>query len=165
MSQSESREYVVETSWRISLGSFLQKLCQSPEYKMSLKIFTFGDGATHGVRGEMGGEKPPRTSLALGRVNYKLVSPDWFLYSVGVFRHIFNCITHLIIASVIFQVFSDLNMVRTESQHPSWHLIKHFMYLLICPGVEFIFLTNEWCCDSRFPLPPSLKTEGTFSQF
>lgn len=72
--------------------------------------------------------------------------------------------TRLIIASVIFQVFSDLNMVGTESQLPSWHLTKHFMYLLICPSVEFIFLTKEWCCDSKSPLPPSLTTAGPFSQ-
>lgn len=114
---------------------------------------------------ERWGERSPRASLALGRVNYSLMNPDWFLYSLGVFQHILNYMTHLIISSVIFQLFSDLNVVRTGSQHPSWHLIKYFMYLLTCPSVEFIFLTKEWCCDSKSPLLPSLKTENTFSQF
>lgn len=162
MSQTKPYEYVVETSWGLSLASFLQKLCQCPEHKMFLNIFAFCDAVSHVVMGEMWGNRLPRPSLALARV--RLVSPDWFLYSVGVFQHILNYMTRLIIASVIFQVFSDLNMVGTESQLPSRHLTKHFMYLLMCPSVEFIFLTKEWCCDSKSPLPPSLTTAGTFSQ-
>lgn len=54
MSQTKPYEYIVETSWRLSLGSFLQKLCQCPEYKMFLNTFSFCDGVSHIVMGEMG---------------------------------------------------------------------------------------------------------------
>lgn len=43
---------------------------------MFLDIFAFCDGVSHAVMGEMGGERTPRPSLALARVNYRLLSPD-----------------------------------------------------------------------------------------
>lgn len=91
VSQTKAYGYLKEISWRISLGSFLQRLGQSIKYMMFQKMVVFKDDVNRKVMGKMGWERLPRPSLAPVQDQLQpcvqnqcsLVGPDRFLYRVG----------------------------------------------------------------------------------